>query len=74
MKQTTVLDFYKSLPHEAQKDFRENVQYSSGLEYYQFFYRMRRNSWSALEMVVINQYLKRRGFKLECIHNLDEPK
>ncbi len=41
-----VRDFYDSLPAEDKKSFRENVRVASGLEYYQFTYRLRNNTWT----------------------------
>ena len=49
-----VKDFYIS--------FRENVRVTSGLEYYQFTYRLRNNTWSPLELRAINKYVNKRGY------------
>lgn len=57
-----VKDFYQSLTPEEKKSFRENVRVTSGLEYYQFTYRLRNNTWSPLELRAINRYVYKRGY------------
>ena len=57
-----VKDFYLSLTPEEKKSFRENVRVTSGLEYYQFTYRLRNNTWSPLELRAINRYVYKRGY------------
>ncbi len=61
-----VKDFYQSLDPAGKKSFRENVQVSSGLEYYQFTYRMRNNTWTPLEIRAINKYVNKKGFGVVC--------
>lgn len=51
-----VKDYYLS--------FRENVRLTSGLEYYQFTYRLRNNTWKPLELRAINKYVNKRGYSI----------
>lgn len=62
-----VRDFYDSLPAEDKKSFRENVRVLSGLEYYQFTYRLRNNTWTPLELRAINKYVNKRGYGVVLI-------
>ena len=59
-----VRDFYLSLTPEDKKSFRENVRLTSGLEYYQFTYRLRNNTWTPLELRAINKYVNKRGYSV----------
>ena len=59
-----VRDFYLSLTPEDKKSFRENVRVASGLEYYQFTYRLRNNTWTPLELRAINKYVNKRGYSV----------
>lgn len=62
----TVKDFYNTLPNADRKTFRENVRVLSGMEYYQFSYRLRNNTWSPLEIKTINRYIAKKGYGVVC--------
>lgn len=57
-----VRDFYLALTPEDKKSFREYVRVSSGLEYYQFTYRLRNSTWTPLELRAINKYVNKKGY------------
>ena len=67
--QITVIEFYQKLDKKQQKTFRENVRVLSGINYAKFFYRLKNNSWTRSELIVINRIIAGTGYKVgkeEC--------
>lgn len=62
----TVKDFYYSLSNADRKTFQKNVRDLSDMEYYQFSYRLRNNTWSPLEIKTINRYIAKKGYGVVC--------
>lgn len=60
--QVTVMEFYNKLDKKQQKVFRENVRVLSDIDYNKFFYRLTHNSWSTLELAVINRIIAGTGY------------
>ena len=61
---TTVKNFYYKLGRKQRTIFRKNVQDLSDINYNQFFYRLKNNSWSKLEFYMMNELLKETKFEL----------
>ncbi len=61
---TTVKNFYYKLGRKQRTIFRKNVQDLSDINYNQFFYRLKYNSWSKLEFYMMNELLKETKFEL----------
>lgn len=62
--QTTVEAFYYKLGRNQRTDFRKNVQDLSGMNYNQFFYRLKNNSWSKLEFEMMNELVANTKYEL----------
>ena len=62
--QTTVEAFYYKLSRNQRTDFRKNVQELSGMNYNQFFYRLKNNSWSKLEFEMMNELVANTKYEL----------
>jgi hypothetical protein len=60
--QVTVIEFYNKLDKKQQKVFRQNVQNLSDIDYNKFFYRLKHNSWTTLELAVINRIIAGTGY------------
>lgn len=67
---TIVSKFYYYLDKKQRTIFRKNVQNMSGLNYYKFFYRLKNNSWTKLELYAMNTILAETRYKL--VKNLEE--
>ena len=62
--QTTVEAFNYKLSRNQRTDFRKNVQDLSGMNYNQFFYRLKNNSWSKLEFEMMNELVANTKYEL----------
>jgi hypothetical protein len=62
--QTTVETFYYKLDRNQRTNFRKNVQELSGMNYNQFFYRLKNNSWSKLELEMMNELVANTKYEL----------
>ena len=62
--QTTVEAFYYKLSRNQRTGFRKNVQDLSGMNYNQFFYRLKNNSWSKLEFEMMNELVANTKYEL----------
>ena len=62
--QTTVEAFYYKLGRKQRTIFRKNVQELSGMNYNQFFYRLKNNSWSKLEFEMMNELVANTKYEL----------
>ena len=61
---TTVKNFYYKLGRKQRTIFRKNVQDLSDINYNQFFYRLKNNSWSKLEFEMMNELLAETKYEL----------
>ena len=61
---TTVEKFYYKLGRKQRTIFRKNVQDLSDINYNQFFYRLKNNSWSKLEFEMMNELLAETKYEL----------
>lgn len=55
-----IIDYWKSLDKCGKREFRNEVEKVTGLIYPTFYYKIRKNSFTRCEEIVINRLIKSR--------------